>query len=108
MLRKSGRIALGTDSRASNPDLSIWNEMRWLWAHRPDIDWQRVLRMGTIAGADAVLRPGLGRIEPGAACGLIGVAGKTDRPDQLISEWLEVETPRWLTAPLETITPDES
>lgn len=108
MLRQNGRIALGTDSRASNPDLSIWNEMRWLWAHRPDIDWQRVLRMGTVAGADAVLRPDLGRIEPGAVCGLIGVPGKADRPDQLISEWLEAAIPRWLTAPRETITPDES
>lgn len=104
MLRQNGRIALGTDSRASNPDLSIWNELRWLWTHRPDIDWQRVLRMGTIAGADAVLRPDLGRIEPGAVSGLIGVPGKSDRLDQLISEWLEVATPRWLTAPLETVS----
>lgn len=104
MLRQNGRIALGTDSRASNPDLSIWNELRWLWTHRPDIDWQRVLRMGTIAGADAVLRPDLGRIEPGAVSGLIGVPGKSERLDQLISEWLEVETPRWLTAPLETVS----
>jgi cytosine/adenosine deaminase-related metal-dependent hydrolase len=98
MLRLNGRIALGTDSRASNPDLSIWNEMRWLWAQRPDIDWQRVLQMGTIAGADAVLRTDLGRIESGAMSGLIGVSGNSDRPEQLISEWLEVETPQWLTA----------
>lgn len=96
LLRQGARIALGTDSRASNPDLSIWNELRWLWTHRPDVDWQVVLRMATSDGADAVARPDLGRIEPGACCGVISVDGSADRVDDLVATWLVDESPVWL------------
>jgi cytosine/adenosine deaminase-related metal-dependent hydrolase len=66
MLTAGARVALGTDSRASNPDLSMWEEMRWLVQNRPDVAPATVLRMGTTAGAEALglaesaatLRPG--------------------------------------------------
>ena len=97
MWRRGGRIALGTDSRASNPDLSIWGELCWLWSHRSELDWQAVLRMGTVAGADAVQRPDLGRIEPGGLGGLIAVDGAADHPEGLVARWIESGPPEALT-----------
>ncbi|MDB4794387.1 amidohydrolase family protein [Pirellulaceae bacterium] len=47
-------LALGTDSRASNPDLSIWAEMENVAAMYPEVDPHEILRMGTIYGAVAL------------------------------------------------------
>ena len=43
-------MALGTDSRASNPDLSMLAEMRQAARQFPDIAPADVLRLGTLAG----------------------------------------------------------
>ena len=94
------RVAIGTDSLASNPDLSVWNEVRWLLEHRPDIGWQETLAMATLHGADAFHRPDLGRIQPGASCGLIAVPGGAKQCDDLPRRWIEsCDPPIWLTAP---------
>ncbi len=54
-LRARGiRVALGTDSLASNPDLSILNEMRFLHAEQPDLRGDRLLQLGTLNGAEAL------------------------------------------------------
>jgi cytosine/adenosine deaminase-related metal-dependent hydrolase len=47
-------LAVGTDSRASNPDLSLWSELRWLAAHHADVSPRDVLALGTQAGAVAL------------------------------------------------------
>lgn len=98
-LRERGvRVALGTDSLASNPDLSIWNEVRWMLQHRADIAWHDTLAMATIHGADALRRCDLGRIEPGAKCGLVSVVGDVDRCEDLPGRWIESpEPPIWVT-----------
>jgi len=79
MLAAGVRVALGTDSRASNPDLNLWSEVQHLLIHRPDLDPAAVLSMATISGADALGRTDLGRIEVGARPGLgyVKTAGKT-------------------------------
>lgn len=79
MLSAGVRVALGTDSRASNPDLSLWNEVQHLLVHRPDLDPNAVLKMATIGGADALGRTDIGRIEVGARPGLgyVEIEGKT-------------------------------
>ncbi|EMI21236.1 amidohydrolase [Rhodopirellula maiorica SM1] len=66
MLDRGIRVALGTDSRASNPDLNLWREIQFLLKHRPDIDPEQVLAMGTINGADAMGRIRHGRLQPGS------------------------------------------
>lgn len=48
------RVALGTDSLASNPDLSILAEMRYVHRHYPDVPGEILLRMGTLSGAEAL------------------------------------------------------
>lgn len=53
LLAAGVRVALGTDSRASNPDLDLLAEMRFVAKHHglpPDA----ILRMGTLAGAEAL------------------------------------------------------
>jgi cytosine/adenosine deaminase-related metal-dependent hydrolase len=68
LLKAGVRVALGTDSRASNPDLSLWKEVQFLLLHRPDLDPQAILRMATLSGADALLGSGskFGTIAPGS------------------------------------------
>jgi aminodeoxyfutalosine deaminase len=53
-LRRGVRVALGTDSLASNPDLDMLAEMRFLHARHPDVPGNQVLRMGTLSGAEAL------------------------------------------------------
>lgn len=48
------RVALGTDSRASNPDLSLWSEVRFLKQHFPDIHAELLIRLATLNGAEAL------------------------------------------------------
>jgi len=67
MLAAGVNVALGTDSRASNPDLSLLAELRYLAARHPDLPPERALALATRNGAVA-----LGR---GQDCGTIR-AGK--------------------------------
>src|SRR5262245_38705098 len=48
------RVALGTDSLASNPDLSMLNELRFLHADCPDLAGDLLLRLATVNGAEAL------------------------------------------------------
>jgi cytosine/adenosine deaminase-related metal-dependent hydrolase len=53
-LARGVRVALGTDSLASNPDLSILNEARFLHRRHPDLPAEVLLRMATLSGAEAL------------------------------------------------------
>jgi cytosine/adenosine deaminase-related metal-dependent hydrolase len=64
MLRAGVTVALGTDSRASSPDLSVLAEMRLAARRHPSVPRNVILRMGTHLGALA-----LGRAEQiGSLC----------------------------------------
>lgn len=54
MLTAGARVLLGTDSRASNPDLSLWKEVQFCARHFPDIAVPRLLAMVTTDAADAL------------------------------------------------------
>ncbi|MBS0264158.1 MAG: amidohydrolase family protein, partial [Planctomycetes bacterium] len=54
MLARGINVALGTDSRASNPDLSLFNELRFLRGLAPDFDPAELLKLGTFGGAFAL------------------------------------------------------
>jgi cytosine/adenosine deaminase-related metal-dependent hydrolase len=53
MLERGVRVALGTDSRASNPDLDLRQEMRQV-IDRHGVAPEQALRLGTVAGAAAL------------------------------------------------------
>jgi cytosine/adenosine deaminase-related metal-dependent hydrolase len=54
LLARGVRVALGTDSLASNPDLDILAEIRFLHRQYPDLPGAELLRMATLAGAEAL------------------------------------------------------
>jgi len=54
MLLAGVNVCLGTDSLASNPSLSILDELRFLRQQHPDIPPSDLLEMGTIRGAEAL------------------------------------------------------
>ncbi|MDP1798639.1 MAG: amidohydrolase family protein [Planctomycetaceae bacterium] len=66
LLSLGGTVAIGTDSRASNPDLSMWNELQFLAERFPDVPHHTLLKLGTWAGATALgLRSDCGSLTPG-------------------------------------------
>ena len=69
------RVALGTDSLASNPDLDVLAEARAVRAAHPDIPAATVLRMATLAGADAVgMGHVTGSLTPGKSADVVAMA----------------------------------
>ena len=54
LIDRGVNVALGTDSRASNPDLNLLSEMQYVARHHPGVASDMVLQMGTIAGARAL------------------------------------------------------
>lgn len=63
--------ALGTDSLASTPTLSLWDEMAFTAQHFPQLDPDLILAMATLWGAAAAGRPELGHLEPGAGAAMV-------------------------------------
>jgi cytosine/adenosine deaminase-related metal-dependent hydrolase len=71
MLRMGVSVALGTDSRASNPDLSMLAEMQFVASHHPDVSPQTALELATLGGAKALgLDDEIGTLEPGKLANL--------------------------------------
>lgn len=54
LLAKGANVALGTDGRGSNPDLSLWKELVFLRQRFPDIAPSTLLELGTLGGARAL------------------------------------------------------
>jgi cytosine/adenosine deaminase-related metal-dependent hydrolase len=54
LMELGGRVAIGTDSRASNPDLSVFAELQYLAQRPPDYSHFDLLRLGTKSGRIAL------------------------------------------------------
>jgi aminodeoxyfutalosine deaminase len=66
------RVALGTDSLASNPDLDILAEARFLRRHYPEVEPAMLLRMLTLSGAEALGFDDItGSLAPGKSADLV-------------------------------------
>jgi cytosine/adenosine deaminase-related metal-dependent hydrolase len=66
--------ALGTDSLASNPELSLWREMRILAEDFPTVEPSEIFKMATLGGAETLgLGHRLGTLEPGKDADLLVV-----------------------------------
>ncbi len=65
---KQINVAVGTDSRASNPDLNLWEELKHVSDSFPDQPIETILAMGTINGAVALgVEKDYGTLESGKA-----------------------------------------
>ncbi len=66
LLKKGILPAIGTDSLASNPELSLWRELRLLAEEQPGVPPETLLAMATLGGAAALgLDKRLGSLETG-------------------------------------------
>ena len=83
------RIAIGTDSLASSPDLSVFAEVATLHALAPSVPAAALLESATIQGARALgFDADYGTIEPGKLARLIAVdvpPGTSDVEEYLVS-----------------------
>jgi cytosine/adenosine deaminase-related metal-dependent hydrolase len=74
--------ALGTDSLTSNPEISIWREMRLLAEDHPDVDPADILSIATLGGAESLgLGDSLGSLEPGKEAAILAVRLPGPIPD---------------------------
>jgi cytosine/adenosine deaminase-related metal-dependent hydrolase len=83
MLAANVRVALGTDSRASNPDLRLWEELKHVAQKHPGVNPEDIIRMGTLAAAEALgIDHDYGSITPGkvARLAMAPLGGNTDDP----------------------------
>ncbi len=93
------RVAIGTDSLASAPDLNIFKEMKAIRRLAPDVPASQILQSATIVGAQGLGRcRSHGAIEPGRQAALIRVelpTGISDVEEYLLSG-IESTSIRWL------------
>ena len=82
LLAAGARVILGTDSRASNPDLSLWKELQYVATHFPEIPIPQLLGMITTHAADALgLPPELHQIHVGDALRCVLLNNEIDTSD---------------------------
>ena len=73
-LARGVRVCLGTDSLASNPDLDILAEARFVHRRYPDFPGDALLRMVTLSGAEALgWADEAGSLEPGKSADFVAV-----------------------------------
>jgi cytosine/adenosine deaminase-related metal-dependent hydrolase len=71
-LARGVRVALGTDGLASNPDLDLLAEARFLHREYPDVSGAGLLRMATLSGAEALgWADETGSLTPGKSADLV-------------------------------------
>jgi cytosine/adenosine deaminase-related metal-dependent hydrolase len=91
LLARGVRVALGTDSLASNPDLDVLAEARFLHRLYPDAPGAQLLHLATLAGAEALgWGDEVGSLTPGKSADLV-VAGLPPEgsadPHRLVLGW---------------------
>jgi len=68
-------VVIGTDSLASNQQLSVWEELKTIARLNTKIPFERLIKWATLNGANALsLGNKLGKIKPGYAPGLVQVS----------------------------------
>jgi cytosine/adenosine deaminase-related metal-dependent hydrolase len=93
-LKRGVRVALGTDSLASNPDLSVLAEARFVHRLYPDLPGDVILRMVTLSGAEALgWADECGSLTPGKSADLIAVPLAHDASSDPYRPVLESDAP---------------
>lgn len=86
-LQRGVRVCLGTDSLASNPDLDILAEARFVHEKYPDFPPDQLLRMITLSGAEALgWADKTGSLEPGKSADMVAIPlpNSEDEPHELL------------------------
>ncbi|MGR0482957.1 MAG: amidohydrolase family protein [Candidatus Electronema sp. V4] len=87
LLKKGILPAISTDSLASNPELSLWREMRLLADEHPSVPPETILAMATLGGAAALgLDKRLGSLEVGKEAVILAAAMEHLPPDALAAQ----------------------
>ncbi|HEV3342757.1 MAG TPA: amidohydrolase family protein [Pirellulales bacterium] len=97
LLAAGANVALGTDSRASNPDLNLLEEIRFVARQFAELPPATALELGTLRAARALgIGDRLGSLEPGKLAALVTVPlPDADAPDP---HWLIYDSDQPATA----------
>lgn len=94
MLAAGVNVCIGTDSLASNPDLSILGELRFLRRRAPEVSARRLLRLATLHGAAAVgWGDAIGELAPGRFADFFAVPLPETPPNDPIGWLLDSDNP---------------
>ena len=89
MLARGINIAMGTDSRASNPDLQIVRELTYLHRTMPEIAPAQLLSTATIAGAKALgIDDQCGSLTPGKLAAISAITPETNADSPTPFGWM--------------------
>ncbi len=102
-----GRMAVGTDSLASTPDLNLFSELAELHRLAPEVAPSRLIEAATRGGAAALQLDGrLGVIAPGADARLIAVAvpGGTADPEAILVQGVSPDRVQWVGAKVAAVS----
>jgi cytosine/adenosine deaminase-related metal-dependent hydrolase len=90
LLRRGIRVALGTDSRASNPDLALGREVACAARLFPSVSPKQFLHMATIDGAESLcVANDYGSISPGKIARLALVDCPANLRSDPAAAWLQ-------------------
>ena len=88
MLARGVRVAVGTDSRASNPDLNVWEELRLIRRDFPQLPSGEILKLATLNGAEALGKgKQFGQLVPGMVPDFVVFDGPGGDPEDPLA-WL--------------------
>ena len=92
MLKRQINVAVGTDSRASNPDLNLFADLQLVAKDFPALSAMEVLKLGTANGALALgLESRLGTLSVGKQAAISCVINgdlTTDQSSGVLDDWL--------------------
>ena len=97
--RAGVRVAVGTDSLASVPDLNVFAELRAMRALAPDVPASALLESATYQGARALgFEAEYGTIEPGKAARLLAIdlPGPTPDVEEYLVSGIGRDQVRWV------------
>jgi len=93
MLNRKINVCLGTDSRASNPDLNIFKEAQEVAASFPALSPRQILEMATINGSKALGLPsGIGTISENQTASLNYISPPANLRTHHPTDWIFEQT----------------